>query len=54
MIRACLSADPVEGGWRFRLKLEPIGLARALGYGLESESQVGSDFLTDRFWQNLI
>jgi len=51
--RLYLSADPVEGGWRFRFKLEPIGLARALGYGLESESQVGSDFLTDRFWQNL-
>jgi hypothetical protein len=51
--RLYLSADPVEGGWRFRLKLEPTGLARAAGYGLESESQVGLDFFTDRFWQNL-
>ncbi|GIW39404.1 MAG: hypothetical protein KatS3mg075_885 [Meiothermus sp.] len=48
-----LSADPVEGGWRFRLRLEPTGLAKTLGYGLESESQVGFDFITDRFWQNL-
>jgi len=51
--RLYLSADPVEGGWRFRLKLEPTGLAKAAGYGLESESQVGLDFFTDRFWQNL-
>lgn len=51
--KAYLSADPVEGGWRFRLKLEPTGLAKTLGYGLEAESQVGFDFITDRFWQNL-
>ncbi|MCX7601646.1 MAG: DUF3108 domain-containing protein [Meiothermus sp.] len=48
-----LSADPIEGGWRFRLKLEPTGLAQAVGYGLEAESQVGFDFFTDRFWQTL-
>ena len=48
-----LSANPVEGGWHFRAKLEPTGLAQALGYGLESESQVGYDFFTDRFWQTL-
>ncbi|GIW24515.1 MAG: hypothetical protein KatS3mg069_0782 [Meiothermus sp.] len=48
-----LSAEPIEGGWRFRLKLEPTGLAQALGYGLESESQVGLDFFTDRFRQTL-
>lgn len=51
--RLYLSADPIEGGWRFRLKLETTGLAQALGYGLESESQVGYDFFTDRFWQIL-
>ncbi|GEM84410.1 hypothetical protein MHY01S_25760 [Meiothermus hypogaeus NBRC 106114] len=51
--RLYLSADPIEGGWRFRLKLETTGLAQALGYGLESESQVGYDFFTDRFWQVL-
>ncbi|AWR85561.1 DUF3108 domain-containing protein [Meiothermus taiwanensis] len=51
--RVYLSADPVEGGWRFRMKLEPTGLAKALGYGLEAESRVGFDFRTDRFWQNL-
>lgn len=51
--RLYLSADPIEGGWRFRLKFEPTGVAKALGYGLESESQVGLDFLTNRFWQNL-
>ncbi len=51
--RLYLSADPIEGGWRFRLKLETTGLAQALGYGLESESQVGYDFFTDRFWQTL-
>ncbi len=48
-----LSANPVEGGWRFRAKLESTGLAQAVGYGLESESQVGYDFFTDRFWQTL-
>lgn len=48
-----LSADSIEGGWRFRMKLEPTGLAQALGYGLESESQAGYDFFTDRFWQTL-
>jgi len=36
--RLYLNADPVEGGWRFRFRLEPTGLAKALGYGLESES----------------
>lgn len=51
--RLYLSADLLEGGWRYRLKLEPTGLAKTLGYGLESESQVGFDFRTDRFWQNL-
>ncbi|MDW8425930.1 MAG: DUF3108 domain-containing protein [Meiothermus sp.] len=51
--RLYLSADPIEGGWRFRLKLEPTGLAQAVGYGLEAESQVGFDFFTDRFWQTL-
>ena len=51
--RLYLSADPIEGGWRFRLKLETTGLAQAIGYGLESESQVGYDFFTDRFWQTL-
>ncbi|MCX7783260.1 MAG: DUF3108 domain-containing protein [Meiothermus sp.] len=51
--RLYLSADPMEGGWRFRLKLETTGLAQAVGYGLESESQVGYDFFTDRFWQTL-
>ncbi|MCX7801878.1 MAG: DUF3108 domain-containing protein [Meiothermus ruber] len=51
--RLYLGADLVEGGWRYRLKLEPTGLAKTLGYGLESESYVGFDFRTDRFWQNL-
>ncbi len=51
--RLHLSADPIEGGWRFRMRLEATGLAQALGYGLESESQVGFDFFTDRFWQTL-
>lgn len=51
--RLYLSADPIEGGWRFRLKLETTGLAQAVGYGLESESQVGYDLFTDRFWQTL-
>ncbi len=51
--RLYLSADPLNGGWRFRLKLETTGLAQALGFGLESESQVGHDFFTDRFWQTL-
>ncbi|WP_299431149.1 DUF3108 domain-containing protein [uncultured Meiothermus sp.] len=51
--RLHLSADGIEGGWRFRLKLETTGLAQAVGYGLESESQVGQDFYTDRFWQTL-
>lgn len=51
--RLYLSADPLEGGWRFRGKLETTGLAQVAGYGLESESHVGYDFFTDRFWQTL-
>ncbi len=51
--RLFLFAEGIEGGWRFRMKLEPTGLAQALGYGLEAESQVGYDLYTDRFWQTL-
>ncbi|MER3480432.1 MAG: DUF3108 domain-containing protein [Meiothermus sp.] len=48
-----LSADPIEGGWKFRGRLEPQGVAAAAGYGLEAESQVGPDFYADTFWRNL-
>lgn len=42
--RVYLSADPVEGGWRFRMKLEPTGLAKALGYGLGRKAGWASTF----------
>jgi hypothetical protein len=48
-----LTAEPTEGGWRFRARLETTGLARVTGMGLEWDSQVGPDFFTDRFQQNL-
>lgn len=51
--RLYISADPAESGWRYRLKLEPEGLAALGGYGLEAESQVDSDFFTEHFWKNL-
>lgn len=51
--RFYLSADPISGGWKFKGKLEPQGIASLLGYGLEAESQIGGDFFTDRFWKNL-
>lgn len=48
-----LSADPIEGGWKFRGRLEPQGIAAVSGYGLEAESTTGPDFYTDTFWRNL-
>ena len=48
-----LSAEAINGGWKFRGKLEAQGMASVLGYGLEAESQIGGDFFTDRFWKNL-
>ncbi|MCX7740944.1 MAG: DUF3108 domain-containing protein [Meiothermus sp.] len=49
--RLYLTAETLEGGWRFRLRLEPSGLAQVLGYSLEAESQVGPDFFTHQFYQ---
>ncbi|RIH82634.1 hypothetical protein Mlute_02423 [Meiothermus luteus] len=49
--RLHLTAEAAERGWHFRLRLEPSGLAQALGYGLEAESLVGPDLFTDHFYQ---
>ncbi len=51
--RLYLNVDSHEGGWRYRLKLEPEGLAALGGYGLEAESLVDGNFYTERFWKNL-
>ncbi|MBF6594005.1 MAG: DUF3108 domain-containing protein [Thermaceae bacterium] len=48
-----LSASPMDGGWKFRGRLETQGIAAVSGYGLEADSTVGPDFYDDTFWRNL-
>lgn len=47
-------AEPTPEGWRYRGKLEPQGLGVLLGYGLEAESEVGSNLYTSQFKKDLI
>jgi hypothetical protein len=48
------AAEPTPEGWRYTGKLEPQGLGLLLGYGLEAQSQVGSNLYTNEFHKDLI
>lgn len=48
------SAEPTPEGWRYKGKLEPQGLGALLGYGLEAQSEVGTNLYTSEFHKDLI